>query len=124
MHEQIHREQAYQEQTHQRVSGRESLRYCELKTCWFHPVCCRGSFLPYRALVVVEASSLSLLLCELWVWARSSPPPVCRPGTANLSASRRCLPFWCPADSAKRAESVLPPKPAPASGRHPEKPGA
>src|SRR5208282_989700 len=70
---------------HQGVSGRESLRYCELKTYWFHPVCCRGSFLPCRALVV-EASSLSLLLCGLWVWARSSPP-VSRPGTANLSAS-------------------------------------
>src|ERR1039458_2067309 len=122
MHEQIHREQTDREKTHQGMSGRDSFRYCDLKTCWFHPVCCRGSFLPCRALVV-EASSLSLLLCELWVWARSSPP-VSRPGTANLTASRRCLPFWCPADSAKRAESVLPAKPAPASARHPEKPGA
>src|ERR1039457_1031876 len=104
MHEQIHREQTDREKTHQGMSGRESLRHCELKTCWFHPVCCRGSFLPYRALVV-EASSLSLLLCGLWVWARS--PPVCGPG-----------------DYDKRDESIVPWKPARASARHPEKPGA
>ena len=45
-----------------------------------------------------------------------------RPGTANLSGWRRCLPFLCPADCAKKAESVLPAKPAPASARRPEKP--
>src|SRR5207245_6666632 len=93
------------------MSGRESLRYwrltCFLQT-WSHPVCCHESSLPGRALV--EGPDLSPPPCELWVWVRSLR--VSRPDTANWSASRLCRPFLYPSDCAKRAECVLPAKPA------------